>query len=45
VSPPPFTERVATYDVRLSGAGRVLVSIRKNPLGKAGAFIDVGAAP
>ena len=39
VSPPPYNEQIATHDVRLSGAGRVFVSVRKNPAGKAGAFI------
>ncbi|MFN0022955.1 MAG: Rieske 2Fe-2S domain-containing protein [Parvularculaceae bacterium] len=45
VSPPPYSERVATHDVRLSGQGRVFVRTRKNRLGQAGAFIDLGAAP
>ncbi|MEO1585000.1 MAG: Rieske 2Fe-2S domain-containing protein [Planctomycetota bacterium] len=33
-SPPPYTERISTYDVRLEG-GRVLVRDRSNPLGSA----------
>lgn len=45
VSPPPYSERVATYDVRLSDAARVSVRVKKNPLGKAGAFVDLGSAP
>lgn len=44
VSPPPYSERVATHDVRLSEGGRVLVRVRKNPLGQAGAFADLGGA-
>jgi nitrite reductase/ring-hydroxylating ferredoxin subunit/DMSO/TMAO reductase YedYZ heme-binding membrane subunit len=44
VSPPPYSERVATYDVQLSNAGRVLVRVKKNPLGQAGAFVDLGGA-
>jgi nitrite reductase/ring-hydroxylating ferredoxin subunit/DMSO/TMAO reductase YedYZ heme-binding membrane subunit len=45
VAPPPYSERVATHDVTLSDAGRVLVRVKKNPLGQAGAFIEAGAAP
>ena len=45
VSPPPYSERVATHDVKLSGAGRVLVRVKKNPLGQAGAYIETGSAP
>ncbi|MFN3960428.1 MAG: Rieske 2Fe-2S domain-containing protein [Parvularculaceae bacterium] len=45
VSPPPYSERVATHDVRLTREGRVTVRVRKNPLGQAGAFIDLEAAP
>jgi len=44
VSPPPYSERVATHDVRLSERGRVLVRTKKNPLGQAGAFVDLGGA-
>ncbi|MCB2096386.1 MAG: ferric reductase-like transmembrane domain-containing protein [Parvularculaceae bacterium] len=44
VSPPPYEERIATHDVRLSSLGRVFVRVKKNPLGKEGAFIDVGGA-
>ena len=45
VSPPPYSERVATHDVRLSETRRVLVRAKKNPLGRSGAFIDLGSAP
>lgn len=45
VSPPPYSERVATYDLRLSDKGRVTVRVKKNPLGQAGAFIDLGTSP
>lgn len=41
VSPPPFAERIATHDVRLSGVGRVFVRIKKNALGEPGAFIEL----
>lgn len=44
VSPPPYSERVATHDVQLSEAGRVLVRVKKNPLGKAGAFVELRTA-
>ncbi len=45
VSPPPYSERVPTFDVRLSDLGRVVVRTRKNELGKAGAFIELERAP
>jgi nitrite reductase/ring-hydroxylating ferredoxin subunit/DMSO/TMAO reductase YedYZ heme-binding membrane subunit len=45
VSPPPYSERVATHDVQLSAAGRVLVRVKRNPLGNSGAFIETGTAP
>ncbi|MDZ7627031.1 MAG: ferric reductase-like transmembrane domain-containing protein [Parvularculaceae bacterium] len=44
VSPPPYAERVATYDVSQSSAGRILIRVKKNPLGQAGAFVDLGAS-
>lgn len=46
VSPPPYDERIATHDVRLSNLGRVFVRVKKNPLGASGAFIELkGRAP
>ncbi|MEZ5921646.1 MAG: ferric reductase-like transmembrane domain-containing protein [Parvularculaceae bacterium] len=44
VSPPPYTERVATYDLRLSNLGRVFVRVKKNALGAKGAFVDLKEA-
>jgi nitrite reductase/ring-hydroxylating ferredoxin subunit/DMSO/TMAO reductase YedYZ heme-binding membrane subunit len=44
ISPPPYEERIATHDVRLSNLGRVFVRVKKNTLGKAGAFIDLEGA-
>lgn len=41
VSPPPYEERIATHDVRLSSLGRVFVRVKKNALGAAGAFIEM----
>lgn len=43
VSPPPYSERVATHDVRLT-SGRVFVRVRKNKLGQAGVYADIGGA-
>lgn len=43
LSPPPYSERVATYDVKIAG-GRVFVRIRKNKLGQAGVYADIGGA-
>ncbi len=46
VSPPPFNERIATHDLRLSSLGRIFVRVKKNPLGQAGAPITIrGAKP
>lgn len=45
VSPPPFTEKIATYDVRLSGLGRVFVHVKPNPPGARATFITLEAAP
>lgn len=44
VSPPPFEERIATHDVRLSSLGRVFVRVDRNRFGKHGAFIDLERA-
>ncbi len=44
VSPPPYTEKIATYDTRLS-AGRVFVKVRPNAPGQRSQFIMMGAAP
>lgn len=41
VSPPPYEERIATHDVRLSNLGRVFVRVKKNAPGKPGAFVDL----
>lgn len=44
VSPPPFVEKVATYDVRLSRMGRVFVRIEPNRLGARAKFATMGEA-
>lgn len=44
VSPPPYDERIATHDVRLSSLGRVFVRVKKNEPGKAGAAIELPEA-
>ena len=46
VSPPPFTEKIATYDVRLKG-GRVEVKTQPNKPGTVGAqiFLNEGKRP
>jgi len=44
VSPPPYEERIATHDARLSNLGRVFVRVKRNKLGQSGAFIDLGGA-
>ncbi len=43
VSPPPFTERIATFDVRIDG-GDIFVRTKPNPLGQKAAFAVLDAA-
>lgn len=45
VSPPPFTEKIATHDVRLSRLGRVFVRVRPNRLGARAQFATLERAP
>jgi nitrite reductase/ring-hydroxylating ferredoxin subunit/DMSO/TMAO reductase YedYZ heme-binding membrane subunit len=45
VSPPPFTEKIATHDVRLSGLGRVFVRVRPNRPGARAKFAMLERAP
>ena len=44
VSPPPYTEKIATYDLRLE-AGRVLVKTKPNKPGAASRAITLETAP
>lgn len=44
VSPPPYTEMIATHDARLAD-GRVFVRIAPNKLGARGAQVDLSASP
>ena len=41
ISPPPFTEKISTYDARLSGLGRVFVKVKPNKPGARGKFITL----
>ncbi|MBI1392827.1 MAG: Rieske 2Fe-2S domain-containing protein [Alphaproteobacteria bacterium] len=43
VSPAPFSERIATHDLRLE-SGVLFVSARPNPLGREGATVAIGGA-
>lgn len=42
VSPPPFTEKIATYDVRLSRLGRIFVRVKPNRPGARANFVTLG---
>lgn len=44
VSPPPYTEKIATFDLRLEG-GRVFVKTKPNRPGAKGAYLTLEAAP
>jgi len=45
VSPPPFTEKIATHDVRLSRLGRVFIRVRPNRLGARAQVATLERAP
>jgi nitrite reductase/ring-hydroxylating ferredoxin subunit len=42
ISPPPFTEKIATYDVRLSRLGRIFVRVKPNRPGARAKFVLTG---